>query len=73
MISEIDRRSAMACLAALEANGAELLAMADWCQRIGPELRREFQDFQSRVREYRHDLENVIGSAPAGCSAGSGT
>jgi len=67
-LNEMDRRSAMACLSALEANGAELLGMADWCNRIGPERRREFQDFQARVREYRHDLENT----PSGCSAGSG-
>lgn len=64
-MSEVDRRSAMACLSALEANGAELRGLPDWCARIGPDRRREFDDFLSRVREYRHDLENLGVVPPA--------
>lgn len=58
-INEVDRRTAMACLSSLEANGAELLGMPDWCARIGPDRRRVLQDFMSLVRQFRHDLENL--------------
>ena len=71
-LSELERRSAMACLAAIEANGAELLGMVDWCAHIGPDRRRELQDFMSAVRAYRHDIENLRVANPTGCSAGSG-
>ena len=71
-LSEMDRRLAMACLAAIEANGAELLGMAGWCARIGPDRRREFQDFMASVRACRHDIENLRVANPVGCSAGSG-
>jgi hypothetical protein len=64
-MNEVDRRAAMACLSAMEANGAELLGIEGWRERIGPDRRREFQDFCSRVREYEHDLEN-LGVVPPG-------
>jgi len=72
VLSEMDRRSAMACLSALEANGAELLGMAGWSAHIGPDRRRELQDFVSLVRAYRQNLEDMRVANPTGCSAGSG-
>lgn len=59
-ISEIERRSVMACLSAMEANGAELRGLSVWCARIGPDRRREFDDFLARVRWYRHDMESLL-------------
>lgn len=64
-MSEVERRSAMACLSALELIGAELLGMPAWCERIGADRRRALQDTMSDVRSFRHDLEN-LGVVPPG-------
>lgn len=56
-MNESERRSARACLAAVEANLAELRDIPAWWRSIGPERRRELEEFAARVRAYEHDLE----------------
>jgi len=57
-MQEMERRSALACLSAVEVNLAELRGIPDlWCL-IGPELRQELDQFGVRVRVFQQVLAN---------------
>lgn len=58
---EIDRRSCRACLAAVEANLAELRGTPVWFHLIGPERRTALQEFAAWIRACEHELESVQG------------
>jgi len=56
MMSEVDRRSCLACLAAIEANMAELRGTEEWWKMLADTHRREWCDMAAMVRIYQHDL-----------------
>lgn len=56
---EIDRRSCRACLAAVEANLAELRGTPAWFQLIGAERRVQVLEFTAWIRACEHELESV--------------
>ena len=58
---EIDRRSCRACLAAVEANLAELRGTPAWFQMIGAERRTQVLDFAAWIRDCEHQLESSQG------------
>lgn len=66
---EVERRAAIACLAAVEANLAELRDIPEWWQRIGAERRADWQRVESQCRADQHELQNPAmgsGSVPTG-------
>jgi len=58
---EMDRRSALACLSAVEANLAELRGMPGWFQLIGPERRLALLEFGAWIRACEHELQQCQG------------
>ena len=58
-MKEVDRRTARACLAAVEANLAELRGIPEWWSGLGPEVRRRFEEFAGEVRAWEHALEGL--------------
>jgi len=58
---EIDRRSALACLSAVEANLAELRGTPAWFQLIGPDRRVGLLEFAAWIRACEHELAQAQG------------
>lgn len=58
---EMDRRSCLACLSAVEANLAELRGTPAWFQLIGPERRKQVLEFMAWIRACEHELEHSQG------------
>jgi hypothetical protein len=57
----------LACLAAVEANLAELRDIPDWWQRIGSERRQDWQRVEAQCRADQYELSNLAtGSVPTG-------
>ena len=59
VITELDRRCSLACLAAIEANMAELRDTVDWWGRLSPGQRLIWVDFAATVRMYQGDLNEL--------------
>jgi len=59
LMRESERRSAIACLGAVEANLAELRDLPDWWSRIGEERRRSLLAFEAEARADQHELQNL--------------
>jgi len=58
---EMDRRSCLACLTAVEANLAELRGIPAWFQLIGPERRTALLEFGAWIRACEHELGQAQG------------
>jgi hypothetical protein len=58
---EMDRRSCLACLSAVELNLVELRGMPGWFQLIGLERRRALLEFVAWIRACEHELQTVQG------------
>jgi hypothetical protein len=56
-MTEMDRRSALACLAAVEVNLGELRGIPTWWKMLGQGQRQEFDEFAATVRAYQHGLQ----------------
>jgi hypothetical protein len=58
-VNEVDRRAALACLAALELNMAELYGIDAWRERIGQECLGSWRVQMALVRAYQRDLQSL--------------
>jgi hypothetical protein len=59
-MNQVDMRSCFACLAAVEANMAELRGTESWWKMLSDLHRREWCDIEAMVRIYRHDLDRLL-------------
>jgi hypothetical protein len=71
-MTEMDRRSALACLAAVELALAELRGIPGWWKMLGQGQRQEFEEFAATVRAYALGLRGPSRTMDEAIDAGGG-
>jgi hypothetical protein len=58
-MDELDRRSALACLSAIEVNMAECRGIGSWWKLLSVGCRQEWVDHAAMVRMFQHELQGM--------------